>query len=76
MHVPSSELYNQPHPVVSQLKSDLKEGIWTDSTLLDLPLAEISEGENVAVDIISQGLGYCQGLGDLLLTLRETHPNY
>ncbi len=65
----------EAHPVVGQLKSHLNEGIWTDSTLLDLSFAKVSEDKNVEVHVVSQGLGDRQRLGDLLLALRQTHPN-
>lgn len=39
-------------PVVGQLKSHLDEGVRTDSTLLDLSLAEISERYHVEVDVV------------------------
>ncbi len=63
------------HPVVGQLKSHLNEGIWTDSTLLDLSFAKVLKAKNMEVHIIGQGLGYCQRLRDLLLTLKQTQSN-
>lgn len=68
-------LQREEYPVVGQLKRNLNKGIRVDSTLLDLWFAEVSEDDNVHVHIVSKGLGHCQRLGDLLLTLRETKPN-
>lgn len=68
-------LQRDAHPVVGQLKSHLDEGIWTDSTLLDRSFAKVSEDKDVEDHIVSQGLGHCQRLRYLLLTLRRTHPN-
>lgn len=66
-------LQGRDYPVVGQLQRDLNEGIWVDSTLLDLCFAKVSEDNNVHVHIISEGLSHLQGLSDLLLTLREKH---
>lgn len=66
-------LQGRDYPVEGQLECNLNEGIWVDSTFLDLCFAKVSEDNNVHVHIISEGLGHRQGLADLLLTLREKH---
>lgn len=66
-------LQGRDYPVVGQLQCNLNEGIWVDSTLLDLCFAKVSEDNNVHAHIISEVLGQRQGLANLLLTLREKH---
>lgn len=60
------------YPVVSQLQADLYEGIRADAKLLDPSFTKVSEGEDVTVHIICQGLGYSQGAALLRLNLSIT----
>ena len=59
------------HPVVGELQCDLDEGVRTGAALLDQPLPEVSEGDDVTVHVIRQTLGYRQGALDGFLALEE-----
>lgn len=59
-----------PHPVVSQLQTDLYEGVGADAKLLDAPFPEFGEGEHVAVHVGGHRLGHRQRAAHLSLHLR------
>lgn len=60
-----------PHPEVCKLKSDLNEGVRAGAALLDEALAKFTEGDDVAVHVVRQGLGHIQGAVDDGLALGE-----
>lgn len=59
-----------PHPIVSQLQTDLYEGVGADAELLDASLPKFGEGEHVAVHVGGQRLGHRQRAAHLSLHLR------
>lgn len=61
------------HSVVGQLQCNLKEGVGTDATLLDLVFAKVPEDQDVDVHVVGERLGCRQRLRDLLLALRHTY---
>lgn len=56
---------------MSQLQGNLDKGIRTGAALLDEALAKITEGENVAVHIVSESPCNCQRMVDDPLALEE-----
>lgn len=59
-----------PYPVVSQLQTDLYEGVGADAKLLDASFPEFGEGEHVAVHVGGHRLGHRQRAAHLSLHLR------
>ena len=57
------------HPEVCELKGDLNEGVGANAALLDEALAKVTEGDDVAVHVVSQGRGYIQRAVDDVLAL-------
>lgn len=60
------------YPVVSQLQTDLDEGVRADTELLNASFPKFSEGKHMAVDVVRQRLGYHQRIVHLSLHLERT----
>lgn len=58
-----------PYPIVSQLQTDLYEGVGADAKLLDASFPEFGEGEHVAVHVGGHRLGHRQRAAHLSLHL-------
>lgn len=60
------------YPVVSQLQTDLYEGVRADTELLNVTFPKFSEGKHMAVHILCQHFGNHQRVAHLSLHLKHT----